>query len=155
MCPTGSVFYMTTRNVHVAENVHSGVHVLNGMRFHEMQSGTELSTCRYHRPTEWHNIWLKLWGTLQNRMHACTHQYLVNPPVLLKSNLMQYAKIRDFPADNSVSFTCKYHIDVSLNFEISDVSISPYCIRGHAPCFWLPPTDSTYLLHGAQSFLWS
>ena len=39
MCPTGSLFYMTTRNVHVAENVHRGVHVLNGMRFQEMHPG--------------------------------------------------------------------------------------------------------------------
>jgi len=103
MYPTGSLCYMTTRNVHVVGNVHRGVHVLNGERFHETQSGTELSTCHYHRPTEWHNIWLKHWGKLENRTYPCAQQYFVQPSVLLKGNLTQYAKIRDFPADNSVS----------------------------------------------------
>lgn len=50
--------------------------------------------------------------------YPCAQQYLVKLSVVLKGNLMQYAKLRDFPPDNSVSFTCKYQVDVSPNFEI-------------------------------------
>jgi len=115
MCPTGSLFYTTTRNVNVAGNVHRGVHVLNGQRFLEMhprQNSVRITSTDLQSDI---NTWLIHWRKLQNRTYPRARQYLAKLSVFLTGNLMQYAKIRDFPADNSVSFTCKYQVYVSLN----------------------------------------